>query len=127
MASPWHKVSPECLYWAPRLVNELWNAKKIYITENGCGATDELNENEEILDTDRIMFLKNYLTQLHRATSEEIPVKGYFHWSLMDNFEWVFGYGIRFGLFYMDYDTLKRTPKMSAEYFKQIAKSNVLV
>jgi len=127
MASPWHKVSPESMYWAPRLVSELWNSQKIYITENGCGATDELTDDGKILDTDRVMFLKNYLTQLHRATSEGIPVKGYFHWSLMDNFEWVFGYGIRFGLFYMDYQTLTRIPKLSAEYFKTIAKGNTLV
>jgi beta-glucosidase len=127
MASPWHLVSPECLYWAPKLVKELWNPKEIYITENGCGATDDLSEEGQIIDTDRVMFIKNYLTQLHRATNEGIPVKGYFHWSLMDNFEWIFGYGIRFGLFYMDYKTLERTPKLSAEYFKNIAQSNTLL
>ncbi|WP_194774394.1 GH1 family beta-glucosidase [Pararhodonellum marinum] len=127
MASPWHLISPESLYWAPRLVKELWNAKEIYITENGCGATDEMTNDGKIIDTDRVMFMKNYLTQLHRATSEGIPVKGYFHWSLMDNFEWIFGYGIRFGLFYMDYETLERTPKQSAAYFKNIAKSNTLI
>lgn len=127
MASPWHLISPESLYWAPKLVHELWNAKKIYITENGCGATDEITAEGKIIDTDRVMFMKNYLTQLHRATSEGIPVKGYFHWSLMDNFEWIFGYGIRFGLFYMDYQTLERTPKLSAEYFKNLAKNNTLI
>lgn len=127
MASPWHVISPESLYWAPRIVKELWNKSKIYITENGCGATDTLTDDGQILDTDRVMFMKNYLTQLHRATSEGIPVKGYFHWSLMDNFEWIFGYGIRFGLFYMDYKTLERTPKLSAEYFKNVAKSNTLL
>jgi beta-glucosidase len=127
MASPWHLISPESLYWAPKLVKELWNAKEIYITENGCGATDELTDGGKIIDTDRVMFMRNYLTQLHRATREEIPVKGYFHWSLMDNFEWIFGYGIRFGLFYMDYKTLERTPKLSAEYFKNLAISNALV
>lgn len=127
MASPWHKVSPESMYWAPRLVKELWHSNKIYITENGCGATDEPTDDGKILDTDRVMFLKNYLAQLHRATSEGIPVKGYFHWSLMDNFEWIFGYGIRFGLFYTDYQTLTRTPKLSAEYYKTIAKSNILI
>lgn len=127
MASPWHFISPESLYWAPRLVQELWSPKEIYITENGCGASDDLTEAGEIMDTDRIMFLKNYLTQLHRATSEGIPVKGYFHWSLMDNFEWIFGYGIRFGLFYTDYNTLERSPKLSAQYFKHIARSNTLI
>lgn len=127
MASPWHMVSPESLYWAPRLVKELWSPEEIYITENGCGATDELSEEGKILDTDRVMFMKNYLTQLQRATSEGIPVKGYFHWSLMDNFEWIFGYGIRFGLFYMDYKSLERTPKLSAEYFKKVAESNTLL
>ena len=67
----------------------------------------------EVLDTDRIMYLRAYLSQLQRATSEGVPVRGYFLWSLMDNFEWTDGFGNRFGLVYVDFATQKRTPKLS--------------
>jgi beta-glucosidase len=73
------------------------------------------------------MFMRSYLSQLQRATREGVPVKGYFYWSLIDNFEWAVGYGTRFGLVHMDYKTLKRTPKLSAEYFKAMAKENAVL
>ena len=73
------------------------------------------------------MFLRNYLTQLQRATSENVPVRGYFHWSSMDNFEWSGGYGTRFGLIHVDYATLKRTPKLSASFFRAVAARNQVV
>ena len=73
------------------------------------------------------MFLRNYLTQLQRATSDGVPVRGYFQWSSMDNFEWVDGYGIRFGLIHVDYATLKRTPKLSASFFRTVAAQNQVV
>src|SRR5260370_4316088 len=105
-------------------MHALWKIKEIYITENGCGASDEISANGIVDDSDRIMYLRNHLAHLHRATSEGLPVKGYFHWSLMDNFEWSDGFANRFGLLYVDYKTQKRTPKLSAEYFKEaIARS----
>lgn len=125
--SPWEKLGPETLYWGARHVNKLWNAKEIYITENGYSSTDELAPDNRIYDTDRIMFMRSYLSQLQRATREGVPVKGYFYWSLIDNFEWAVGYGTRFGLVHMDYKTLKRTPKLSAEYFKAMAKENAVL
>ncbi len=70
------------------------------------------------------MFLRGYLSQLQRATAEGVPVKGYFYWSLVDNFEWAMGFNTRFGLYYMDYKTLKRIPKLSVEYFKAMALKN---
>jgi hypothetical protein len=72
----------------PQNVAKVWNASDIYITENGCSATDVPAADGLVYDTDRIMFRRSYLTQLQRATSEGVPVRGYFHWSLMDNFEW---------------------------------------
>jgi beta-glucosidase len=75
-----------------------------------------------VYDTDRIMFLRSYLTQLQRATSEGVPVRGYFHWSLMDNFEWA-----DFGLLYVDYATQQRTPKLSASFYREVAARNRLV
>jgi beta-glucosidase len=99
----------------------------IYITENGCSATDVPAADGLVYDTDRIMFLRSYLTQLQRATSEGVPVRGYFYWSLMDNFEWADGFGTRFGLLYVDYATQQRTPKLSASFYRELAARNRLV
>ena len=127
MNSSWLKIAPEALYWGPRNVAKVWNASDIYITENGCSATDVPAADGRVYDTDRIMFLRNYLTQLQRATSEGVPVRGYFHWSLMDNFEWADGFSTRFGLLYVDYATQQRTPKLSASFYREITTRNRLV
>ena len=124
MFSVWHTLGPEAMYWAPKFVQSLWNAKEIHITENGCAADDVLAADGKIYDTDRVMFLRNNLTQLQRATAEGVPVKGYFQWSAMDNFEWTAGYGNRFGIVYVDFKTQKRTPKLSASFFRESAASN---
>jgi len=79
-----------------------------------------------IYDTDRIVFLRTYLTQLQRATADGVPVKGYFQWSAMDNFEWINGYGDRFGLVHVDFKTQKRTPKLSAAWFREAATRNAV-
>ncbi len=71
---------------------QLWNIKEIYITENGASSKDVLTPEGQVFDTDRVMYLRNYLTQLHRAVSEGVPVRGYFLWSLLDNYEWADGY-----------------------------------
>jgi beta-glucosidase len=73
------------------------------------------------------MFLRAYLTQLQRATAEGVPVHGYFFWSAQDNFEWIDGFGNRFGLIYVDFETQKRTPQLSAEWFREAAASNAVV
>ncbi len=122
MYSPWLYVGPEAIYWATRLVNELWDPKVLYITENGASSSDVLQPDGMVVDSDRIMYLRNYLGQLQRAISEGVPVKGYFVWSLLDNFEWADGYGKRFGIVYVDYATQKRTPKMSAAFYRDVIK-----
>jgi beta-glucosidase len=127
MNSSWLKIGPEALYWGPRNVAKIWNASDIYITENGCSATDVPAADGLVYDTDRIMFLRSYLSQLQRATSEGVPVRGYFHWSLMDNFEWAEGFGTRFGLLYVDYATQQRTPKLSASFYREVAARNQLM
>jgi beta-glucosidase len=124
MASPWLFVGPEALYWGPRHVAKIWGAKEIYITENGCSSADVPARDGRVYDTDRVMYLRNYLTQLQRATSEGVPVRGYFLWSLMDNFEWADGYTNRFGLHYVDYATQKRAPKLSADFYREVISSN---
>jgi beta-glucosidase len=126
MPSPWLFVGPEVLYWAIRHCNDLWKPNAIYITENGCSAEDAVGSRGHIEDTDRVMFLRNYLTHLHRATHEALPVKGYFLWSLLDNFEWADGYRRRFGIHHVDFNTQKRTPKLSAEWYRQVIAHNAL-
>ena len=126
MESPWLTVGPDALYWAPRLANECWNLKEIYITENGCSSADVVAGDGHIYDTDRVMYLRNYMTHLQRATSEGVPVKGYFLWSLLDNFEWTDGYDKRFGITYVDFKTQKRTPKLSSEFYKNVIAKNAL-
>jgi beta-glucosidase len=126
MASAWQFFTPEALYWAPRHLQKIWNVKDIYITENGCGTADEPAADGVVYDTDRIMFLRSYLATLQRATAEGVPVRGYFLWSLFDNFEWISGYATRFGLIHVDFATQKRTPKLSAAYYSEVIRRNVL-
>jgi len=127
MISPWLFVGPEALYWGPRHLADIWKVKDIYITENGCSSSDVPAADGRVYDTDRIMYLRNYLTQLQRATAEGVPVRGYFLWSLMDNFEWADGYTNRFGLHYVDYATQKRTPKLSASYYHEVIAKNAVL
>jgi beta-glucosidase len=126
MASPWLKIGPEALYWAPRHAAKLWNVKDIYITENGTSAADQPAADGIVYDVDRVMYLRNYLTQLQRATAEGVPVRGYFLWSLLDNFEWADGYATRFGLVHVDYATQKRTPKLSASFYREVIARNAV-
>src|SRR5499426_393608 len=126
MQSEWHVFDPHCLYWAPHHVQSLWGAKSIFITENGCAASDVVADDGKVYDSDRIMFLRACLTQLQRATADGVPVNGYFLWSAQDNFEWIYGYGNRFGLIYVDFQTLKRTPKLSASFFRETARRNAV-
>jgi beta-glucosidase len=126
MFNAWLLLGPEAMYWAPKLLQSIWGAKEIFITENGCGSDDTLTDDGKVYDTDRVMFLRAFLTQLQRATDGDVPVKGYFQWSLMDNFEWVDGFGKRFGLVYVDFKTQKRTPKVSASFFRDTATRNAV-
>jgi beta-glucosidase len=127
MQSTWHVLDPEVMYWAPKQMQSIWGATSIFMTENGCGASDAVAEDGRVYDSDRVMFLRACLGQLQRATSEGVPVDGYFLWSAQDNFEWMDGFGNRFGLIYVDFDTLARTPKLSAEWFREAARQNAVV
>ncbi|MDB5706073.1 MAG: beta-glucosidase [Sphingomonas bacterium] len=126
MASPWLYVGPEVAYWAVRSVSELWAPKSLYISENGCSADDPMIAGR-VDDADRVMFLRNYIGQLHRAVAEGYPLHGYFLWSLMDNFEWADGYTKRFGIHYVDFATGQRTPKLSAAWYRELVRRNALV
>ncbi|KJC58700.1 beta-glucosidase [Bradyrhizobium sp. LTSPM299] len=126
MNSDWLRIAPEVIYWAPRIAAKIWNLKSIYISENGTSSEDKVQPDGQIYDLDRIMYLRNYLTQLQRATAEGVPVHGYFLWSLMDNFEWIYGYEKRFGLYRVDYETQARVPKLSAAFYRDVIARNAI-
>lgn len=125
--SPWLYLAPEALYWGPRWVREIYGVKAIYITENGAGYDDQPPVNGEVLDLHRRNYVRACLKELHRAIQEKVPVKGYFLWSFMDNFEWQDGYNRRFGVVYNDFVTQKRTPKLSALWYSRVMNENRLV
>ncbi len=88
---------------------------------------DQVAPDGEVYDVDRVMYLRNVMAQLQRATAEGVPVKGNFVWSAFDNLEWTGGYGTRFGLVHVDFATQKRTPKLSAAWFKEASARNAVV
>jgi beta-glucosidase len=92
----------------------------IYVTENGAGAVEAPNEAGEILDRERIEYLKSYGEALREAVAAGADVRGYFVWSLLDNFEWGAGYANRFGLVYVDFATQRRIPKASAHWYARM-------
>lgn len=96
----------------------------IYITENGAAFVDEVNADGQVDDPARLSYIRRHLQQVHRAIEIGVPVKGYFAWSLLDNFEWAFGYSKRFGLIYVDYETQQRIPKSSAKWYGQVTRAN---
>ncbi|MHC2278068.1 beta-glucosidase [Bradyrhizobium diazoefficiens] len=126
MNSEWLRVGPEVIYWAPRLAAKIWNIETLYISENGTSSEDRIAADGQVYDLDRIMFLRNYLTQMQRAVAEGVPIRGYFLWSLMDSFEWIFGYGKRFGLYRVDFETQARVAKLSAAFYRDVVARNAI-
>lgn len=123
----WLKHIPQAMYWGPRLLKEIYKVPEIYITESGAGYDDEPNDKGEIIDLHRRQYVRQCLSELHRSIGDGSPVKGYFIWSFMDNFEWLDGYTKRFGICYTDYQTMERIPKLSALWYKEVIKGNQLL
>lgn len=98
----------------------------IYITENGAAYDDKPDPDGRVHDPERIAYLHGHLAAVRRAITDGADVRGYYLWSLMDNFEWAYGYGKRFGAVYVDYATLERTPKSSARWYGEAARTGVL-
>jgi beta-glucosidase len=122
--SHWLRITPQAIYWGPRFCAELYGAKTIYVTENGCGYDAEPVVAGEVLDLHRREFLRSYLREMQRAIDDGVPIAGYFLWSFMDNYEWEDGYARRFGIVHVDFKNQKRTPKLSARYYAQVMRSN---
>ncbi len=116
-------IDERVMYWNVRFIYERYHLP-IMITENGVAENDVISLDGKVHDPQRIDFIRRYLGQLKRAINEGIPVIGYQHWSVMDNFEWSQGYDPRFGLIYVDYPTQKRIIKDSAWEYKKIIESN---
>ncbi len=125
--SSWLELAPRALYWGPRLAAEVYGVKNIYITENGCGYNDDQVVKGECQDLHRVEYLRSYMKELHRAIQDGTPVKGYFLWSFMDNFEWADGYARRFGIVHNDFKSQQRTPKMSALWYARVVAHNALL
>jgi beta-glucosidase len=120
--SDWH-VLPELLYWVPRFLHERYGTP-IVITENGQQNLDAPALDGGVHDPQRIDYVRRYLRELRRAVDEGVPVQGYFYWTMMDNFEWAFGYNVRVGLVYTDFQTLARVPKDSFEFYRRVIATN---
>ena len=120
-------IEPDGLYDVLcTLDEELPPGCAIYITENGCAAEDYINPEGAVEDTERIEYLRGHLDAAWRAIRDGVNLAGYFHWSLLDNFEWAWGYQKRFGLVFTDFATQRRIPKRSAELYRRVATSNEL-
>ncbi|RKX55208.1 MAG: beta-glucosidase [Thermotoga sp.] len=117
------EVYPEGIYDVLKWVHERYNPREIYITSNGSAFTDKV-ERESVHDKNRLEYLKAHIIQTHRAIQEGINLRGYFVWSLMDNFELKSGYSKRFGLIYVDYPTQKRIIKDSGKWYAKTISNN---
>jgi beta-glucosidase len=118
------EIDPHGLYDFLTRVARDYPDVPLYVTENGAAFADEKSADGAVHDPARIEYLDAHFGAAHRAIADGVDLRGYFVWSLMDNFEWSFGYSKRFGLIYVDYETLERTPKDSARWFARVTRAN---
>jgi beta-glucosidase len=111
------EVYPDGLYELLVRLREDYALPELYVTENGAAYADR-RDNGRVDDPSRIAYVSRHLDAIARAVADGIPVRGYFLWSLLDNFEWAFGYSRRFGIVYVDYETLERVPKASYHWYR---------
>jgi beta-glucosidase len=119
------EIWPEAIY---EMIMRIWNDYRlpIYVTENGCSFGDAPDEEGVVHDDRRINFLRRYIGQVGRATADGADVRGYYHWTSTDNFEWAEGYNQRFGLIYVDFPTQRRTIKNSGYWLRDVIRANRL-
>ncbi|MGE5250102.1 MAG: GH1 family beta-glucosidase [Bacteroidota bacterium] len=120
------EVYPEALYQLLARLHFAYGFPAIYITENGAAFRDQVSSEGQVNDPQRIAYLRRHLEKINQAISIGVPIKGYFAWSLMDNFEWGYGYSKRFGLIYVDYQTQQRIPKSSAKWYARVIRENAV-
>jgi beta-glucosidase len=119
-ATGW-EIYPDCIYTLLKKYSKYKGIRSLYVTESGVAFPDLL-VNDSVNDAPRIRYFKNHLAWILKAKREGIKVDGFFVWSLMDNFEWAFGYHTRFGIVYIDFDTQKRIIKDSGYWFQSFLK-----
>ncbi|AAM23648.1 Beta-glucosidase/6-phospho-beta-glucosidase/beta- galactosidase [Caldanaerobacter subterraneus subsp. tengcongensis MB4] len=120
------EISPESLYDLLKRLDREYTKLPMYITENGVAFKDEVTEDGRVHDYERIEYIKEHLKAIARFIEEGGNLKGYFVWSLLDNFEWAHGYSKRFGIVYVDYETQKRILKDSAFWYKGVIEKGVI-
>jgi beta-glucosidase len=118
------EIYPEGLTGVLGRVYFNYQPSKIYVTENGASYSTGPDEDGKVRDELRTNYLRTHFAAAHRAIQAGVPLAGYFVWSLLDNFEWSFGYSQRFGIVYVDYETQKRTIKDSAKWYKGVIRKN---
>jgi beta-glucosidase len=118
------EVAPQALYDLLIRLEYTYKFPKLYITENGGAFPDVLTDEGDVNDEERRKYIELHLTQAIKAIQAGVNLKGYFVWSLMDNFEWDKGYAMRFGITYIDFVSLKRTLKASAKWYSQVIGNN---
>jgi len=119
-------INPDGLREVLLKIKREWGDVPLYIAENGTAAADVPDANDFVQDRERIAYLRRHLIAAHEAIQAGVNLKGYYVWSLMDNFEWASGYRPRFGIIRVNYATQKRTPKLSALWYKGVIESNAL-
>jgi beta-glucosidase len=109
-----------------RVVAPAAGGRPVYITENGSSWYDYVTADGRVHDRERIEYLRGHLAAIHEAIADGVPVKGYFAWSLLDNYEWAEGYAKRFGLAYVDFATQQRILKDSGEFYASVIAANAV-
>lgn len=117
------EVYPDSLHRLLVRLADDYSPAAIYVTENGAAFGDVRGHDGEVHDLERTAYIRDHLGAVRRAIADGVPVKGYFIWSLLDNFEWGYGYSQRFGLVYVDYPTLQRIPKGSFYWYRDFISS----
>jgi beta-glucosidase len=118
-------VYPEALTRVLVWVKDRYGNRPMYITENGAAFDDPPHVDVGRVDDPlRVWYLREHLRAAHDAIAQGVDLRGYFAWSLLDNFEWAFGYSKRFGIVHVDFDTLARTPKSSARFYADVIRSH---
>ncbi|HWL15122.1 MAG TPA: GH1 family beta-glucosidase [Opitutus sp.] len=123
----WHYLIPQVLYWGPRLFCECYGARPIYVTEHGAGYDEPAQCDGDLPDVHRLECIRQGLRALREAMTGGAPVKGYFLWSFIDNYEWEDGYGRRFGIVHNDFARQRRTPKLSARWYANVIRQNAVL
>ena len=120
------EIYPDGLYEILTRLQREYGNPVLYVTENGAAFEDKVIKDGQIQDDDRIAYLRDHIIATYRAIKDGVQLKGYFVWSIIDNFEWAEGYSKRFGLVHVDFRTLTRTPKKSFNWYKQVISNNGL-